>query len=257
MHRGVSERDIKSARNTVDIVEVVRRADGATLTEVAQEIDLARSTVHDYLQTLLGMEYLVKEGDEYHVSLKFLDLGHHSKLSRTAWRQVRPALEEIGDETGEHVWFVVEEYGTAVYVDSYSGSRVLSMFNAPGTREHLHCIAAGKAILAHLPTERVDQIVDRHGLPAHTERTITDRDGLHEELEQVRADEVAFCDGEWRDEIRAVASPVVRGDDVIGAVTFGAPRRRLSETDFYEDLPKLVSGAVNRLELSFRKDATQ
>ncbi|MFC4440363.1 MULTISPECIES: IclR family transcriptional regulator C-terminal domain-containing protein [Natrialbaceae] len=33
-----------------------------------------------------------------------------------------------------------------------------------GTRVYLHCTALGKAILAYLPEERVDAIIDRHGL---------------------------------------------------------------------------------------------
>jgi len=254
MRNEAQTRTIKSAKTTVDILETIREQEGATLTEVAAEIDLSRSTIHDYLQTLVAAEYLVREGNQYHISLRLLDMGDHAKITQTEWELVRPALEEVADETGEHAWFVVEEYGKAVHVDSYSGRRVISLFNRPGARHHIHCTAAGKAILANLPDERVEQILERHGLPAYTDRTITERATLLRELEAIRSSGVAFGDGEWTEGIRAVASPVVRDDVVVGAITLGAPTKRLSEEYFHHELPQLVSGAVSRLELSFRDE---
>lgn len=255
MGDGDKSRSIKSAKNAFDILETVRDQEGATLTEVTDDLALSTSTIHDYLQTLVSEGYLVKDGQRYFVSLQLLGLGHHAKVTRTAWEQVGPALREIGDETGEHVWFVVEENGMGVYVDNYSGRRVISLINDPGSRHHLHCTASGKAILANLPEERVDEILEQHGLPAYTDDTITDRSTLLDELEDVRATGVAFVDGEWAEEIRAVASPVVREDEVIGAVTLGAPKKRLSGTYFRDELPNVVSGAVSRLELSFQRDS--
>lgn len=247
------EREIKTAVNIFDIIETIRDNQGMTLTELSENVDLARSTLHSYLQTLTDMEYLVRDDKQYYVSLKFLNLGNYAKNNRTAWRQVRPALEEIGDETGENVWFVVKENGSAVYVDNYSGSRVLYRFNTAGTREYLHCMAAGKAILAHLPEEQVNAIIKERGLPAFTENTITDREVLFKELERIREEGIAYSDGERSEEIRAVASPVMNGDQVIGAITLGAPTKRLTGEFFEEELPKLVSGAANRIEFSFRQ----
>jgi len=245
---------IKSTKTTVDILETIQVQKGATLTEVAEEIDLTRSTVHDYLQTLVSAGYLIKEDKRYNISLKLLDMGYHAKVKQTEWELVRPALREIGDETGEHAWFVVEENGKVVYVDNYSGRRVISLLNRPGTRHHIHCTAAGKAILANLPEERVEEILKKHGLPAYTERTLTNRSDLLSELEEIRESGVAFADGEWTERIRAVASPVIRDEEVIGAVTLGAPTKRLSGSYFHNELPQLVTGAVSRLEISFRDE---
>jgi len=251
MTRNAPQREIKSVTNVFDILEVIHDEGGATLTEIHGEIDLAQSTLHDYLQTLTRHGYVIKEDQTYYVSLRFLDLGTQAKLTRTVWRDVRPGLVEVAKETGENVWFMVEENGYAVHVDNYSGERVLYEFNAPGTYEYLHCLAGGKAIMAHLSEERVDQIVDRRGLPKFTDSTITDRETLRSELAEIRERGIAFSDGERREEIRAVASPIVYGDEVLGAISVGAPTKRLTGDFFDGELPNLVSGAANRIEFSF------
>ncbi|WP_144906423.1 IclR family transcriptional regulator [Halobellus captivus] len=248
---------IKTAANVFDIIRTLHQYEGATLDELDGEIDLARSTLYDYLQTLIEMGYVVRDDGAFYLSLEFLNLGNRAKLDRTAWKEVKPALKEIGDETGENIWFVVEENGKAVYVDHYSGDRVLYTFNKSGTREHLHCIAAGKAILAHLPDERVDEIIDRHGLPAFTDNTITDREELRAEFETIRERGVAFSRGERRAEIRGVATPIIDGDSVLGAITLGAPSKRLTGQFFTEELPNLVTGAANRIEFSFQQPTPQ
>ncbi|WP_336021627.1 IclR family transcriptional regulator [Halobellus salinisoli] len=253
MPRENSSYRIKTAANVFDIIRVIHDNEGATLTDLEDEIELARSTIHDYVQTLAEIGYVIKDDGTFYTSLAFLSLGHRAKLIQTAWRQIKPALEEIGDETGENIWFVVEENGKAVYVDNYSGDRVLYTFNTPGTREHLHCVAAGKAILAHLPEDRVDEIIDRHGLPQFTENTITDPAELKAEFETIRERGVAFSRGERRDEIRGVATPIIADGRVLGSITLGAPSKRLSGQFFTEELPNLVTGAANRIEFSFQQ----
>jgi len=248
---------IKTAVNVFDIIRVIHDSEGATLSDLEAEIDLARSTIHDYVQTLAELGYVIKDDGTFYTSLEFLRLGHKAKVIQTAWLQIKPALEEIGDETGENIWFVVEENGKAVYVDNYSGERVLYTFNAPGTREYLHCVAAGKAIMAHLPDERVDEIIDRHGLPKFTENTITDPAELRAEFEAIRERGVAFSRGERRDEIRGVATPIIDDGHVLGAITLGAPTKRLSGQFFTEELPNLVTGAANRIEFSFQQTNLQ
>jgi len=253
MKKDTQSRSIKSAERSFDILEIVYRQEGATLTEISKEIDLARSTLHDYLQTHVKAGYLVKEGTEYYISLQLLKLGQHAKVTRTAWEQVKPVLREIGNETGEHVWFVVEEHGKGVYIDNYAGEHVISLFNTPGTRHHLHCTAAGKAILAHLPEQRVTQILEQYGLPEFTDTTITDEATLRDQLADIRETGIAFADGEWNKGLRAVACPVIRDDEILGAITLGAPTKRLSGSYYRDEIPSIVSGAVNRLELSFTK----
>lgn len=92
-----------------------------------------------------------------------------------------------------------------------------------GKRVPLHNIAAGKAILAHLSEERVEEIIGQHGLEEWTERTITDREALFSELETIREQEYARNDGETFEGFRAVASPILHEGELLGSIVVSGP----------------------------------
>ena len=115
-----------------------------------------------------------------------------------------------------------------------------------GKRRSLHNTALGKAILAHLPDDRVSEILDRHGLPAATPNTITDRDRLHETLAGIRERGVAYCGGERVEGLRCVAAPVLGSDDeVLGAISVATPTTRLTGERFATEVHELVLQAAN------------
>jgi len=97
-----------------------------------------------------------------------------------------------------------------------------------GIQRHLHSTAAGKAILAEMPEQRVMDIISEHELPAETEHTITDPDSLVEELDEIREHGIAYNDEESVEGLRAVGVPV-RGSNgiAIGALSVSGPSNRL------------------------------
>ncbi|AHG02040.1 hypothetical protein HALLA_01690 (plasmid) [Halostagnicola larsenii XH-48] len=96
---------------------------------------------------------------------------------------VTPYLQRLAEDTGETVWFLIEEYGVGVYLEHAAGKATHQNSTFHRGRSYLDCHAGGKAILAHLLAERVTVIIDTHGLPAMTENTITSRSALSDELD--------------------------------------------------------------------------
>jgi len=210
---------------------------------------MAESTVHSHLATLQDQEYVVKDGTTYRPSLKFL--GHEIRvrnelpLSSTA----RPVIEELAKDTGEVAWTVVEEYGRAVYLMRKSGEKAVQTRGRIGRRTTMHDIAAGKAILAHLPESRVEDIIDTFGLPERTDSTITERDALYSELETICERGYAINDGETTEKVRAVASPILWDGTVCGAVGIAGPKHRLNGKRFTDRLPTKILEATDTVEL--------
>lgn len=248
-NRGGQTGTVKASGRTLDIVATLRDMEEATLTELAAELDMPRSTLHGYLSTMVNREYVVKTGDTYQLGLQFLDHGITVQRSHPLYDPAEEILEQVAGETREIVWLVAEEYGKAVCLRKAKGDLAIQPYKTIGARLHLHCIAAGKAILAHLPEERVEAILDKHGLPAQTDETITDRNRLFEELETIQETGVAFNDGESLERFRAVASPVCRDGEVLGSIVVSGPMNRLRGDRFHETLPETVTGAANALEL--------
>jgi DNA-binding IclR family transcriptional regulator len=249
-------RTLSTVHRAFDVVEVLRRADGARVHEVAEALDIAPSTAHKHLATLREELCVVKEGQSYHVGLGFLDIGSYVKYRKAGYRRCSQKTAEIAAETGERVQFVVEEHGLGIYVnvDAADSSAVMTD-RRDGVRRHLHATAAGKAILANLPADRVVAIADRHGLPAETEATTTDLATLQRELTGIREAGIAYNDEESVEGLRAVGVPITRPDGaVLGAFSLSGPSRRLRERRYREELPNLLLGHANEVELNLRYD---
>jgi DNA-binding IclR family transcriptional regulator len=93
----------------------------------------------------------------------------------------------------------------------------------------MHCNSGGKAILAHLPESAVRDVVDAHGLPRRTDRTITDPDRLFDELDRIRERGYALNRSEDLAGIHAVGVPLLVDGEVQGALSVAGPAHRLSQ----------------------------
>jgi len=247
----VSGRRINAVDNSCAVLEALRQLNGAGVSEVADAVGLSKATVHGHLATLVANEFVVKRGDSYEIGLRFVDIGEYAKDQVTIYEIAATETENLAEETGEVAQFMVEEHGRGVYLYKASGEKAIQTASYAGDRKHLHCTALGKAILSQLPDERVDEIVDRHGLPARTENTITTRESLLEELSEIRERGVAFDDEEILQGLRCIAAPIERPSaDRPGAISVSGPTNRFKGERFHETLPEVVQGAANVIEVN-------
>lgn len=243
-------RTVQAADRAFDIVEHLLEADGARLTEVADAMGVANSTVHNHLCTLRDRGYVVRDDDVYRVGLEFLRIGGHVRDQSTVNRLSRPIVKQLAEETGEQAQFIVEQNGRGYHVYVAPGPRAVRVDTRAGKRIYLHANSSGKAILAHYNEQRVDEILDRWGMPAITENTITDREEFKQHLERVRERGYAFNLEEHILGWQGVAAPVKRhGGEVLGALAIGGPTHRLTESDLEDVYSEQVLECVNEMEL--------
>lgn len=244
-------RTIKSAGRLFALVQGLDELEQAGVTQLAEYVDLPTSTVHQYLASLVENEYVVKRGDTYRLALRFLGHGMKIRDEMPLYTHSQPVLEELAEETEEIAWLLVKEHGVAVTLSRVVGEHGLEKFRGRvGGRSELHTHAAGKAILANIPRQRVDEIIEQRGLISHTDQTITDPDVLYEELAEIRERGYAYNEDETIPGIRSVGAAITGADDeVLGAVAVGGPENRLKGEYFCETLPDLLTGAANEIEL--------
>jgi IclR family transcriptional regulator, acetate operon repressor len=118
----------------------------------------------------------------------------------------------------------------------------MRMFTEVGQRVQPHCTAVGKALLSSLPTEQVEAIVRRTGMPAHTDRTIVEPAVLAERLAWTREHGYATDEGEKEIGVRCVAVPVLGAPARI-AMSISGPAPRMSDTAVERAVPVLLATA--------------
>jgi DNA-binding IclR family transcriptional regulator len=196
MSQEESSRMVKSVMTAFELVGRLQALGGATLTELAGDLDLAKSTVHNYLKTLETLGYVVNEDGRYRLGVRFLTHGIAAKRALGLRSLVSDNLSSIGEDIPYPTWWVCEELGRGIFLERAVPQEYEPVYGRMGKRSYLHTHAPGKAILARLSDKHVRQIVDRWGLPGRTERTTTGRNLLFDELDEIRERGIAVSDSE-------------------------------------------------------------
>ena len=235
----------RSVERAFRLVDELAENGGGGVSELADRLDMPVSTVHDYLQALVATGYVTMDNKEYQTTTRFLEVGHRHRHRLEVFKAVRDELEDVAEETGEHATLLIEEDDQAVILAVQEGPDAVNLFAYPGARMPLHATAPGKAMLAHMPAERVDGIIDRHGLVAVTSQTITDSDVLFEQLESIRQAGYAVDEGERIAGMVCIAAPILdKSDQVRGSICVCGPQSRIDETRRNE-IADVVKRAAN------------
>ncbi len=225
---GSNGNQVKATQTSLRILEEVQSRNGVGLAELADDIDLAKSTIHNHLMTLLNAGYVIKDDGEYRVGLKLLHLGEQARHRSPRHLLAKQHVNALASEINEEVDFTMEEYGRMISI--YHAAKEGRETNLQsGSYFYMHNNAAGKATLANLPRSRVDDIVDQWGLPAYTEHTITSREQLTEELSKIREQGYATNDQELIEGFCAISMIAEMPEGgIFGALSVGGPMYRIN-----------------------------
>lgn len=244
---------VKAVETTFRILETIRKEGDLRLTEISNKTGFAKSTVHRYLKTMESNGYLVRRGDRYEISHRFFQFITSLRTNKARYDPIKQKVRHIANETGELAQFVIEEHWHAVYVYQSTGERGVKLDTKPGTRGDLHSTAGGKAILSTWTNERVSEYIQREGLPKHASNTITTEEELFQELERIRERGYSVNSQESIDGLKAVSVPITEPDGKpIGALSLSGPTNRMTGEYFGEEIPNLLLGVGNELELNYR-----
>lgn len=250
--RSETDRTVDAVHTSIDIIEATHRADGATLTELADNLNLSKSAVHSHLRTLEGREVLTREGNTYRPSYRFIDISETlRRVHYDIYMFGREQAEQLAAETGESVQLMIHEHDVGIHIYNTNTVQGIPFDRFPvGRACPLHCVAAGKAIMAHLDDDDLKEIIGTE-LEAVTDQTLTDPEALREELEQVREEGVAFSSEEAVRGMRGVAAPVLDPDwEPLGSINISGPSTRLNGERYREELAQKVLEASNVIEVT-------
>jgi DNA-binding IclR family transcriptional regulator len=247
-------RTLSTVDASFEVVRALRAMDGATAAELVDRLDASKSTVYNHLATLRQNKLIVKNGDSYELSLEFLLLGKYVRDENVLYKVGKSEVDSLAEETGEYVHLSTEQHGRRISLHKAQGEKAVgveyqqSKLQKP---DHLHTSATGKAILAELSRDRVDEICDEYGLPAKTDETITDRDELFDAIDAIQERGYSYNDEEEIEGLRAVGAAVTdRNGSVLGALSISGPTSRLTGETFRKTVPEKVTSTANIIEVN-------
>ena len=239
---------VKATHTSVRVLREVMGADGVGVSELSRRLGLSKSAVHKHVWTLASLGLLTREGDDYYLGLALFEFGVAARNRLAVYDAALPAIERLADVSGYVATLLAYESGRGVVIAQTGASDVPPPPVGEGDSVPLHATAGGKTILAYRPAEEVDRIV-AEGLPAVTERTFTDGEQLHQELQSIRDRRVAFDREEYTTGWQSVASPIIdTHQHALAAVSVSGPTERMSGKTLEEDITGLVVSTAKSIE---------
>jgi len=184
--RGV--RGVKSAARTVALLELLaaRGEQPSRLDELAEDLDVPRSSMYQLLQTLVDCGWVRSDvtGSLYGIGIRALLTGTSYLDGDRRIRAVRPYLDEASDTLGETIHMARLDGRDVVYLATRESHEYLRTISRVGRRVPAHAGALGKALLAERSD---DELPFSDGpLTSLTENTHTSRAALLADLAEVR-----------------------------------------------------------------------
>lgn len=213
----------------LDALGEVERDSGVS--EIAQKLDMSKSTVYRFLQTLKGLGYVVQdEDDRYRLSVRLFELGAKSLPQLDLVREADPAMRRINALTGESVHLGILEAGNIVYVHKLDSSYNLRMYSRIGLRAPLYCTGIGKVLMAWLDESEVLKHLEGETFQPRTANTLPNIDAYLKELVEIRANGYGEDREEFEANMRCLSVPVFnRMGVVIAGMSVSFPCFRFQE----------------------------
>ncbi len=244
--------NVRAVSRAMDILEVIRKKGGDIgVTEVSQEVGLAKSTVYRLLETLLekGMLQKDRKMETYSLGYKVLELAFSASTNWNLINLATPYLEQLRDMYNETTALAIKVGLNYSYIAEFVSHHEFRVNPILGRQFPLHWSGAGKAILAFIPKEEQNEVLKIAPTLRSTPNTITDTEVLLKQIEQIQKDGYSASFGERAEGAAVIASPIRdRHNHAIAAFCLIGSDTRLRKMDL-PSTGKVIMEMCQKIEM--------
>ncbi|ASJ73165.1 IclR family transcriptional regulator [Granulosicoccus antarcticus] len=235
------------------ILETLAAAtDGKGVTELSRELGYTKSNVFRLLQTLKHLGYVKNREDKsYTATLKTWQVGRHTIENLNLRDVASEEMRYLSRETGETIYLAVRENLSVVYISKIDSIKPIRSWNPIGGSAPVHCVGAGKAILASNYTTLRDAV--KGSLTRHTDKTLTRITDLDADMALTLERGYSYDSGEFREGIISVGAAISLPDqETIASVSISLPEVNLGDIT-KEKLGALVVEAAAKVSAKLQR----
>ncbi len=252
-----STRPIRALQRGLEVLHVLNRHNGATVSEVAAEIDLPRTTTYRILETLCHAGYAYRAVSDERYRLTIMVRGLSDGFDDEAWvtQIARPYMYELCSEL---VWpvAIATLSGSSMLVRQTTDHRspLAVEKRGPGFRVAMLGSASGIAYLAWSPKEQQDALLD---LLARSKRTEDQPAANRKKVQELLLDTYKRGYAVWRrtrrvsDEL-SLSVPILAGERVLAALSIRFSSTAVAEAEALQRFLPRLKAVANRIGEDFR-----
>lgn len=228
---------------------------GFTLGAISRHIGVNKTSVFRYVNTYCALGYLQRDEQSrlYKLGARTMALAHSFLQRAEMVKQVKPLVDEVHRKHDLHIDVGIIQ-GDSIYVIYRRESKDTLAFGHFTTGYGLYYLATGKAAMAFMEKDELQSLLDRLELNPKTDKTITEKKKLLEDLNETRERGYSFNQEEYVPGLIAMGAPLIRLNTrkVIGGISFDASTARFSIDEFERrysallvELAKKISAVVS------------
>jgi IclR family KDG regulon transcriptional repressor len=221
-----------------------------TLSEVVLRTGLNKTTAKRILSNLTDRGYLQQDPQtkRYELGIRLFELGGIVFSSISLRKAASLHMTELRDATGLTVLLGIMLDDHLVYADKREGHGVIRVSSDIGWRRRLHFGMLGHVLMAYLPNEKAESILDKYPLEMHSINSITDRDAFSLRLAQIRQQGYVIEKEEAHAGIAGCAAPVHDySREVVAAIGVAMPLSYDVDDSVFDDLVAKVKNAAKNI----------
>ncbi len=217
---------LESVDNSLRLLMLVAAKARVGVSEVAAELGVAPSTAYRLLSTLRYRGFVVQGHDRTYRAGPALEEMVSNRITRANLADLAgPALTQLRDITEESVHLMVLVGRQVRFIASVESFQSLRIGSRVGAMLPAHRTSGGKAILAALPSESLDQLYPTSGVTSG-ELSAAAGATLRRDLAKIRKQGYAVNNGESERGVTAVGAVVADADGPLGALSVSIPTIR-------------------------------
>ncbi|MFF9031439.1 IclR family transcriptional regulator [Streptomyces iakyrus] len=221
---------MKSVTRSLRILEAVAQHQPVTVGELTKLFGLPKSTVQRTLVTLAEAGWLRanrRDTTRWEIGARVLAVRPAALQGSSLLTAAHEPMVRLRDALNETIHLSVPDaLQCMVVVDRVDSDHPVRTFHTIGDTSPLHATAVGRAVLAHLPKQDVEELIAQ-GLERFTDTTPADPDELRAELDRIRTDGYAVNRNQYRPGVCAIAAPVLDEDGApLASVAVSMPDSR-------------------------------
>jgi DNA-binding IclR family transcriptional regulator len=158
----------------------------------------------------------------------------------------RQHIDALSADLHETIHLAQLDQGQVLYVDKRNAQSPVEMFSNAGKVGPAYCTGVGKAMMAYLPDEALERVLQQQSFFKYTDQTLDSRESLLAELAAIRQRGYSFDREEHEPGIICIAAPILtEGARILGALSVTSTTTRATLSDLESLAPKLKQTAAN------------
>lgn len=247
------QKKINTIIKAADILKILTRGINQS-SIIATNLKLNRSTTHRLLKTLQAAELVVQDpitlryslGPLVHYLADYSSQYHHRLIFCAL-----PDMERLRNITGETIVLAIRLGLRRIYLEELPSFHPLKYAAGKGYFPPIYAGATGKVLLSQMPPKDLSQLIDVISLEKVGPNTITNRNVLLKEIENIRNKGFAVSHSELVAGATSVAVPINNYSQPVAMCVLGPENRMVNRID---EIVRELHLSASAIEKAFSKE---